>query len=66
MTNTDVLSVQQVAKELNLSRRAVIHRIDAGTLAATKLGDSRTHGWVVARTEVERVKAERAGQAAAS
>jgi len=58
MTNsTDWLPVAQVAAELNLSHRAVLHRITNGSIAATKLGDN-TSAYIVARSEVERVKAE--------
>lgn len=51
-----VLSVAQTARELNLTERAVRHRIKAGTLAATKLGPG-TASYVITRDEVERVKA---------
>lgn len=58
MTNTtaDVLSVSQAAAELHITERAVRHRIKAGTLAATKLGPG-TASYVIARAEVERIKA---------
>lgn len=56
-TPPDILSVTQVAAELNITERAVRHRITAGTLAATKLGPG-TASYVITRTEVERVKAE--------
>lgn len=55
-TPSDILSVTQVAAELNITERAVRHRIKAGTLAATKLGPG-TAAYVVTRAEVERVKA---------
>ena len=51
----DVLSVAQAAIELNLTERAVRHRIKAGTLVATKLGPG-TASYVIARAEVERAK----------
>lgn len=54
---TEILTVAQVAAELNIGRRAVIHRINAGTLAAEKLGDGPTNAYVITRAEVERVKA---------
>lgn len=57
---TDFLTVAQAAEELHLSRRAVAHRIKVGTLAAEKIGDGRTSAYVIARTEVERAKTERA------
>lgn len=52
---TDVLSVVQAAAELNITPRAVQHRIKAGTLAATKLGPG-TAAYVISRTEIDRVK----------
>ena len=55
----EVLSVAQVAAELSITERAVRHRIKAGTLAATKLGPG-TASYVIARAEVERVKADAA------
>ena len=54
----DLLTVAQAAIELHLSRRAVLHRIKAGTLAAEKLGNGPTNAYVVSRAEIERVKAE--------
>lgn len=51
----EVLSVAQVARELNITERAVRHRIKAGTLAATKLGPG-TASYVITRGEVERAK----------
>ena len=56
MSNTDLLTVKQAAELLGISRRAVIHRITAGTLAATKLGPSTT-AYVIERAEIDRVKA---------
>ena len=53
---SEVLSVQQAATELNIGRRAIIHRIKAGTLAAEKLGDGRTNAYVIARSEIEKAK----------
>jgi hypothetical protein len=53
----EVLSTTQTAEELGLSHRAVLHRIKAGTIAATKLGPG-TASYVITRTEVDRVKAE--------
>ena len=56
-TPANYLTVTQAARELNLHRRAVIHRIAAGTLAATKVGDGRTSAYIIERAEVERIKA---------
>lgn len=59
MTTTDeLLSVAAAARELNITSRAVRHRIEAGTLIAVKLGPG-TSAYVITRTEIERVKAER-------
>ncbi len=55
----DVLSVQQVAQELNITPRAVRHRIKAGTLWAIKLGTG-TSAYVITRAEVERIQSEAA------
>ena len=55
----DFLSVAQTAQELNLTDRAIRHRIKAGTLTATKLGPG-TASYVITRAEVERVKTESA------
>ena len=58
MTEHDLMTVTQAAAELNVTPRAVQHRIKAGTLRATKLGAGRTSAYVIARAEVERVKAD--------
>lgn len=50
-------SVSQAASELNITERAVRHRIKAGTLAATKLGPG-TASYVITRAEIERAKRE--------
>lgn len=56
MPNMDaLLTIKQAAEELCLSRRAVLHRIHAGTLTATKLGDA-TSAYVISAAEVARVK----------
>ena len=54
----DLLSVEQAAHELRLSRRAVQHRIKVGTLAAVKIGGGKTSAYVITRAEVVRVKGE--------
>ena len=46
------MTVAQAAEELNLSRRAVAHRIKVGTLAAEKIGEGRTCPYVITRAEV--------------
>ena len=56
-TPSDYLTVTQAARELNLTRRAVVHRIAAGTLAAAKVGDARTNAHIIERAEIERAKA---------
>ena len=50
-------NVAQAAEDLNLSRRAVLHRIRTGTLQATKVGSGRTSAYVITVEEIERVKA---------
>jgi excisionase family DNA binding protein len=58
-TESEFLSVEQVAAELKITARAVRHRITAGTISAVKLGPG-TASYVITRTEVDRVKAEAA------
>lgn len=65
-TTNDLLTVTQAAEELNLSVRAVQHRITTGTLHAEKLGTGRTSAYVITRSEIERVKSERIAASAAS
>lgn len=64
MTTNDFMTVTQAAAELNLSARAVQHRISNGTIAAQKLGAGRTSAYVITRAEVDRVKAADAAPAA--
>ena len=64
MTTNDLLTVAQAAAELDLSPRAVQHRITTGTLAAQKLGAGRTSAYVITRAEIDRVKAEHTTRAA--
>ena len=55
---TDVrthLTVRQAATELGITPRAILHRIAAGTLPATKLGDG-TSAYIIAREDVEAAK----------
>ena len=54
------LTVGEVAERLNLSHRAVLHRIAKGQIAATKIGKGQTSAYVIAPAEVERVAAKRA------
>lgn len=51
-----LVSVAEAAKRLNIGRRAVIHRIHAGTLAATKIGEGRTASYVLTDGEIERAR----------
>lgn len=53
---SELLSVAQAAAALNITERAVRHRIKVGTLAATKMGPG-TAGYVIKREEIERAKA---------
>ena len=50
----ELLTVQQAADELGLSRRGVQNRIDRGEMQATRVG---ARVWVIARAEVERWRA---------
>ena len=50
------LTVRQAATELGITPRAVLHRIAAGTLPATKLGDG-TSTYIIACEDVEAAKA---------
>lgn len=54
---SDLLSVAQAAREIHRSPRTVLHWINAGKITATKLGPG-TAAYVIARGEIERVKAE--------
>ncbi len=51
-----LLTVSQAATALNLTRRAVLHRIAAGTLAAEKIGEGRTNAYIITADEIERAK----------
>lgn len=62
---TNFVNVRTAAAELGLSPRAVLHRIQTGTLTATKVGDGRTSSYVIDRAEIERVLAEREAVAGA-
>ena len=54
MTNPpDYLNVAQAAAELRITERAVRHRIKAGTLPASKLGNGRTSAYVITREALE-------------
>lgn len=62
---TDLLSAEQAAAELGISRRALLHRIQSGTIEAAKLGEGRTSAYVIQRAEVERAKKAAARKASA-
>jgi excisionase family DNA binding protein len=64
MTTNDLMTVAQAAEALNLSVRAIQHRITAGSIAAEKLGAGKTSAYVITRAEVDRVKAESRAAAA--
>ncbi len=55
-TPSDYLTVTQAARELNLTRRAVVHRITSGKIEASKLGEGRTSAYVIAASEIERIQ----------
>ena len=50
------LTVRQAAAELGITPRAILHRIAAGTLPATKLGDG-TSAYIITREDLEAAKA---------
>lgn len=50
------LTVRQAAAELGITPRAILHRITAGTLPATKLGDG-TSAYIITREDLEAAKA---------
>ena len=54
-TTPAYLTVRQVATELGITPCAILHRITAGTLPATKLGDG-TSAYIIAREDVEAAK----------
>lgn len=56
----EVLSVVQAAAELNISERAVRHRIKAGTLSAIKTGPG-TAAYVIPRAAIEAAIAKVSG-----
>lgn len=64
--SNDLLTVAQAAAELNLSPRAVQHRIGRGAIAAMKIGEGRTSAYVITRAEIDRVKAQDSAATAAS
>lgn len=47
----DLVSVAEAARILGITRRAVVHRIHAGTLQAVKLGPG-TAAYVIEREEL--------------
>ena len=50
------LTVRQAAAELGITPRAILHRIAAGALPATKLGDG-TSAYIITREDLEAAKA---------
>ena len=50
-------TVVAAAEQLNLSPRAVLHRIAKGEIFATKIGAGRTSAYVIEEGEIERLKA---------
>ena len=60
MHTNNLYTVARAAEVLHLSKRAVQHRISAGTIKATKIGEGRTSAYVISRDEIDRVKREMA------
>lgn len=56
----DLLTVGQVAEELDKPPRTIHYWISTGRLTATKIGTGRTSAYVISRVEVDRLKAEAA------
>lgn len=57
-TTSTLYDVARAAEVLHLSKRAVQHRIKAGTIKATKIGTGRTSAYVITAEEIERVRRE--------
>lgn len=56
-TPLGVITVREAARELGITRRAVLHRIHAGTMRATKIGEGRTSSYIIERAELQRAAA---------
>jgi excisionase family DNA binding protein len=54
------LTVGQAAHELGIAPRTVIARIAAGRIHAEKPGGGKTSAYIIARTEIARIKANTA------
>ena len=54
----EFVSVAQAAEFLYMSPRTLHHWCKTGKAKATKLGEGRTHSYVITRDEVERLAVE--------
>lgn len=58
MQTNNLYTVARAAEVLRLSKRAVQHRIQAGTIHAVKIGEGRTSAYVITPEEIDRLKTE--------
>lgn len=49
----DKITVTEAAKRLGISRRAILGRIERGTLPAEKIGDGRTSAYLIHEDDLE-------------
>jgi hypothetical protein len=54
---TDFVNVRDAARELGLAPRTVLARIRHGQIAAEKIGPGKTSAYIIAKAEIERIKA---------
>jgi hypothetical protein len=54
----DFVNVRGAARELGLAPRTVLARIRHGQIAATKIGPGKTSAYIIAKTEIARIKQE--------
>jgi hypothetical protein len=56
----DFVNVRDAARELGLAPRTILARIRHGQIAAEKIGPGKTSAYIIARTEIARIKQEAA------
>lgn len=49
----DKITVTEAAKRLGITRRAVLGRIERGTLPAEKIGDGRTSAYLIREDDLD-------------
>jgi hypothetical protein len=57
---SDFVNVRDAARELGLAPRTILARIRHGQIQATKIGPGKTSAYIIARTEIARIKQETA------